>query len=199
MLGLGKAFPKKIENLAKEAGLNSVRCFQRANLPSLVTGDKVYFDPSADGTGVVVSAEPRRNEFLRPGFKGKLKPVAANIDRVLLVVASSPEPFTNLIDRYLVAIESLSLNAAIVLNKTDLINDSNRANLDNIMSIYTALEYPVFQVAAATGEGNSISKPSPMVLIKRAFAASSSGLISSARMARKRISVPSSSAPIKRE
>ena len=131
----------------------TVRCFQRSNLPQLVTGDRVRFKQNDDETGIVLAVEPRTNEFLRPGFKGKLKPVAANIDKVILVVAVLPEPFTNLIDRYLTAIESLNLKVLIVLNKTDLINDENRQHIDNMMSIYTRAGYDLIQVSANDGGG----------------------------------------------
>ncbi len=131
----------------------TVRCFQRSNLPQLVTGDRVRFSQGDDETGVVLAVEPRRNEFLRPGFKGKLKPVAANIDKVILVVAVLPEPFTNLIDRYLTAIESLNLNVLIVFNKTDLIVDENRLHIDNMMAIYTKAGYDVIRVSATDGAG----------------------------------------------
>lgn len=131
----------------------TVRCFQRSNLPQLVTGDRVRFQRSEDGTAVVLAVEPRENEFYRPGFKGKLKPVAANIDTVLLVVACLPQLFSNLIDRYLVAIEALGLNVTIVLNKVDAISESEKPNIDNIMSIYEALGYDLHRVSAETGEG----------------------------------------------
>ena len=131
----------------------TVRCFQRSNLPQLVTGDRVRFKQNEDDTGIVLAVEPRSNEFLRPGFKGKLKPVAANIDKVILVVAVLPEPFTNLIDRYLTAIESLNLNVLIVFNKTDLIIDENRQHIDNMMAIYTKAGYDVIRVSATDGAG----------------------------------------------
>ena len=42
---------------------------------------------------------------MRPDPYGKLKPVAANIDCILLVIAPFPEPSALLVDRYLVACE----------------------------------------------------------------------------------------------
>jgi len=149
----------EIEPLSDSANLTevsaTVRCFQRSNLPQLVTGDRVRFQQNEDETGIVLAVEPRSNEFLRPGFKGKLKPVAANIDKVILVIAVLPEPFTNLIDRYLTAIESLDLDVLIVFNKTDLISDENREHIDNMMAIYTHAGYDVIRVSATDGAGVS--------------------------------------------
>ena len=141
-----------VEPLPYDPGSDTVRCHQRANLPALVTGDLVKWELSEDGSGVVTALAQRRNVFVRPDSMGRDKPVAANLDVVLVVIACVPEPFVNLIDRYLVAIENLGLQAALVLNKTDLL-DAGNENIANIMSIYRALEYPVFEVSASQGDG----------------------------------------------
>ncbi len=143
----------EIEPLEGSLQNQTVRCFQRANLPRLVTGDKVLFQLDSQDTGVILSAQPRNNVFARPGFKGLIKPVAANIDKVLVVIAVLPEPFMNLTDRYLVAIESLNLDPIIVLNKADLVTEKNRSNIDNMMSIYKGIGYDTHRVSASTGIG----------------------------------------------
>lgn len=141
-----------VETLPYDPQAEVVRCHQRANLPPLVTGDLVKWEPGEDGSGVVTAVADRRNVFLRPDSMGRNKAVAANLDVVLVVIACVPEPFVNLIDRYLVAIENLNLQAALVLNKSDLLGDSAQ-NIANIMSIYQALDYPLFEVSAKQGEG----------------------------------------------
>lgn len=128
-----------------------IRCHQRANLPPLVTGDLVVWEAGEDGSGVVTAQAQRRNVFVRPDYLGRDKPVAANLDVVLVVFAVVPEPFPNLIDRYLVAIESLGLHAALVLNKADLITTAT-SDIDGILSVYQHLGYPVFRVSAETGD-----------------------------------------------
>lgn len=129
-----------------------VRCHQRANLPPLVTGDLVVWEDGDDGTGVVTALAQRRNVFIRPDYLGRDRPVAANLDVVLVVFAVVPQPFPNLIDRYLVAIENLDLQAALVLNKADLAGPA-QPEIDSIMSIYQRLQYPLFQVSAHSGAG----------------------------------------------
>jgi ribosome biogenesis GTPase len=143
-----------VESTTADASENPliVRCHQRANLPALVTGDLVKWEPGEDGSGVVTAVADRRNVFLRPDSMGRDKPVAANLDVVLVVIACVPEPFVNLIDRYLVAIENLGLRAALVLNKTDLLTDS-QADITGIMDLYRGLDYPVFEVSAKTSDG----------------------------------------------
>jgi ribosome biogenesis GTPase len=55
------------------------------------------------GIGVIVAQLPRSTELCRPDSRGQLKPVAANVDMIVIVFAPLPEPHANLIDRYLVA------------------------------------------------------------------------------------------------
>jgi ribosome biogenesis GTPase len=112
----------------------------------------VWSDDGADG-GVVLALGQRRNFFGRPSPEGQFKAIAANIDSVLIVFASSPTPHVSLIDRYLVAIEQLQLTPVLVLNKLDLLNQAELANLDNMLSPYRDIGYPVYKVSAEDGRG----------------------------------------------
>ncbi len=148
-----------VEALEGEHGGQVFRCFVRANIDSLVTGDRVVWRPGKSDTGVIVARCDRRNLLQRPDNFGALKPVAANIDHIILVIAPEPEPHDNLIDRYLVASETTDIPAVILLNKTDLIDDHNRAQIDELLARYQALGYPVVRTSAAESGG----RPSPEV------------------------------------
>jgi len=128
------------------------RCHLRANLPTIVTGDRVAWQ-DGEHQGVVTSQHPRKSELCRPDNRGKLRPVAANIDRIIIVIAPYPEPHTNLINRYLVAAENQSIKPVIILNKADLIDDNNFSHLNNMLDKYLKLGYECFLVSAQTGEG----------------------------------------------
>jgi len=144
-----------VESLLEENEGRIIRCTQRSNLPKLVTGDLVVWsDDGADG-GVILALGERRNCFGRPSPEGQFKAIAANIDLVLVVFASSPTPHVSLIDRYLVAIEQLHLRAVLVLNKLDLLGEEDLVDLDNMLSIYRTIGYPVHQVSAEDGRGMS--------------------------------------------
>lgn len=132
-----------VEALEGERAGSICRCFVRANIDSLVTGDRVIWRPGKNEAGVIVARCDRQNLLQRPDNFGALKPVAANIDHIILVIAPEPEPHDNLIDRYLVASESTGIPAVILLNKTDLITDRNRAAIDDLLARYQALGYPV--------------------------------------------------------
>ena len=148
-----------VEALEGEQTGDVVRCFVRTNIDSLVTGDKVVWRPGKNKTGVIVARCERQNLLQRPDNFGALKPVAANIDHIILVIAPEPAPHDNLIDRYLVASEITDIPAVILLNKTDLITERNRGAIDALLGRYEALGYEVVRTSAA----ESGDQPSPEV------------------------------------
>jgi len=129
------------------------RCYQRSNLPPLVCGDRVLIASDDKNTGVVIGQEQRQSVFSRPNSSGQLKPVAANIDLVLVVLAPRPQPFLNLLDRYLVAIENLQLTPLIIVNKADLLDGESETVIDTVQSLYPQLGYPVHTVSAHQCKG----------------------------------------------
>ena len=130
----------------------SHRCYMRANLEGLVTGDRVIWCPG-EPTGVVVAQLERQSELRRPDPYGKLKPIAANIDQIFVVIAPYPEPHANLIDRYLVAAESVDIEPIILLNKTDLLADDPA--LEQLMGLlldsYPDLGYRIIRTSIKSG------------------------------------------------
>lgn len=148
-----------VEALEGDREGDVVRCFVRANIDSLVTGDRVVWRPGKNETGVIVARCERDNLLQRPDNFGAVKPVAANIDHIILVIAPEPEPHDNLIDRYLVASEITDIPAVILLNKTDLITDQNRPHIDALLARYAALGYEIVRTSAVQFDG----KPSPEV------------------------------------
>lgn len=135
----------------------TVRCHLRANLEGLVTGDRVIWRAAEDAEGnvsegVVVARSERQNVLERPDARGQLKPVAANIDQILIVFAAEPAPHPNLIDRYLVAAEATGITPVLVLNKIDLLPESG-GELRALLSRYEALGYPVVATTTARATG----------------------------------------------
>lgn len=124
------------------------RCHLRSNLEALVTGDTVVWQ--ADNTnkiGVVTALLPRNSLLTRPDAYQKVKPVAANISLILIVIAPLPTPSTDLIDRYLVACDSVGIPALLILNKSDLLNDGNRDELHHMLAEYRALGYDSLELS----------------------------------------------------
>jgi ribosome biogenesis GTPase len=128
------------------------RCHMRANLEGLVTGDNVVWC-AGQPTGVIVAQLPRDSELKRPDSHGRLKPVAANIEQIIIVLAPLPEPHANLVDRYLVAAEAVGITPLLLLNKTDLLDDSNRSALEELLAPYPTLGYQVLRASVTGSEG----------------------------------------------
>ncbi len=127
-----------------------VRCHIRANAGDIVTGDLVVYLNTGMET-VIESVLPRRTLLIRPDTRGQPRPVAANVDRIGIVLAPTPEPHANLIDRYLVAAETLGLTPLLVLNKADLPDPGDRAT--GLLAIYRKLGYETLSISAARGTG----------------------------------------------
>ncbi len=110
----------------------------------VVVGDRVLLDEEVEsGTRGIAAVEPRSSVLARriPGGRGS-RPVAANIDQVLVVTATkSPEPIPQLIDRLLVVAEANELSAGVILNKTDL--DPG----DALARRFGAAGYPVYRTS----------------------------------------------------
>ena len=147
-----------IEALAGERAGQVFRCHLRANLEHLVTGDRVVWqaaprrEDGREAIGVVTALEERRSLLVRPDPYGKLKPVAANIDRILLVISPFPEPSALLVDRYLVACALTGIRPVILLNKADLVTPELAPVMDALLAPYAAIGYEVRRVSAAAGD-----------------------------------------------
>jgi ribosome biogenesis GTPase len=91
----------------------------RGKKSDAVVGDRVRFLPTADGEGVVEHIEPRRNLLMRQDA-ARSKSFAANIDQLLVVVASEPPFSESQLARALIAANDAGVPAVVLLNKIDL-------------------------------------------------------------------------------
>lgn len=133
------------------------RCNLRRTLSSLVTGDRVVWRPGLESShgisGVVEAVHPRSTVLTRPDFYDGIKPVAANIDQIVLVTSIVPELSCHIIDRYLVAAEDVEMPPLIVLNKSDLLSEQQRDEALAKLARYQAIGYPVLLASCETTEG----------------------------------------------
>jgi len=133
----------------------SYQCKLRQNLGNITCGDNVLFQLDATDkskNGVVVAINQRINLLEKTGFAGKAKPVAANIDQVVIVCAFEPEPNHFLIDRYIIATENLPAKPIIVLNKSDL-SDNNPDIEQDLKAVYENIGYQVITTSVKTHSG----------------------------------------------
>lgn len=135
------------------------RCNIRRTIRSLVTGDNVVWRPAKEGgegitiNGIVEAVHERRTVLTRPDFYDGVKPVAANIDQIVIVSSILPELSVNIIDRYLVACETLGVEPLIVLNKIDLLDDEGRAFVNDALDVYRHIGYRVLMVSSLQANG----------------------------------------------
>lgn len=134
-----------------------VRCNMRRSVASLVTGDRVVWrralHPTGGVDGVIDAVEERSSVLLRPDFYDGLKPVAANIDLMIIVSAVLPALSLNIIDRYLVAAEMTGIKPLLVINKVDLLSTQELADVEQQLALYQKLDYDFLAVSAKSGKG----------------------------------------------
>ena len=121
-------------------------------------GDRVTVRRADDESAVVVAIEPRRNEFARADARQRRQIIAANLDRVLIVIAPAPPPSRDLVERYLVAVHSLGIEPVLVLNKADLLNGAAiepGGPLDHLED-YRRLGYTVLETSCKAAPGTSV-------------------------------------------
>ncbi|TVO34525.1 small ribosomal subunit biogenesis GTPase RsgA [Vibrio algivorus] len=133
------------------------RCNLRRGIESLVSGDRVIWRPGLESmagiSGVVEAVEPRSSVLVRPDYYDGVKPVASNVNQMVIVSSVLPELSLNIIDRYLIAAETLKIAPLIVLNKTDLIPKGEEQQYRHTLSHYKKIGYDVLFVSRETEDG----------------------------------------------
>ncbi|MCF7980651.1 MAG: small ribosomal subunit biogenesis GTPase RsgA [Pseudomonadales bacterium] len=129
------------------------RCHLRANLNTIVTGDQVIWRAIDEQTGVIVAKLERQSELARPDTNGLLRPIAANIDQIFIVIASQPMTPLGLIDRYLVAAETVSIQPLILINKADLLKGKEKEQMLDIIKLYEKIGYKCITTSTKSETG----------------------------------------------
>jgi ribosome biogenesis GTPase len=96
------------------------RCKFRRRVGRPFCGDQVVTASADDASLVVEKILPRKNYFVRADERQRQHIIAANLDQVLIVVAARPLPSRDLMERYLLAVNSLDIEPVIIMNKMDL-------------------------------------------------------------------------------
>lgn len=98
-----------------------------------LVGDHVSID---DINNYILDIRERKNSLIRPQI--------ANVD-IAIIVTSVKEPNfdSNLLDKLLTIISYNNIEPVICLTKLDLLNSTERKEIDNIMSYYKSIGYKV--------------------------------------------------------
>lgn len=138
------------------------RCNMRRTIDSLVCGDKVSWraekettseDNASKVSGVIEAVHQRSSILARPDVYDGVKPVAANISQIFIVSSVLPAFNPDIIDRYIVAAEQTGITPIIVLNKTDLLNAENEADIEASLTIYREIGYRVIYASSEQKTG----------------------------------------------
>lgn len=121
-------------------------CHPRGKKSECVVGDRVRWQAAQSNTGdegVIEALEPRRNLLYRQD-EWKTKSFAANLDQILVLVASEPVFSESQLSRSLIAAEHAGIPATVVFNKTDL---PQAAQARERLAPYRTMGYEVLEVA----------------------------------------------------
>jgi ribosome biogenesis GTPase len=135
------------------------RCKFRRRVGRPFCGDRVLVGRADDAALVAEAILPRKNNFVRADERQRQHVIAANLDQVLIVVATRPLPSRDLMERYLLAVHSLGIEPVIIYNKTDLKIAAGEtaagAAVLAHMPDYEALGYTVVRTSCKTEPGIS--------------------------------------------
>lgn len=139
--------------------------FRKDGVKPLV-GDDVEMEVTheKDMEGNIMRILPRKNELVRPAV--------ANIDQALVVFAvTKPKPHFNLLDRFLVMMETKEIPAILCFNRADIAGDAEIAGLK---AVYENCGYPLIFTSAKKEE--NIDRLKELLLGKTTAVAGPSGV-----------------------
>lgn len=150
---------------SEQSGLETISCKVKGNFRlkgirttnPVAVGDRVSLLVNPDGSAYITAITPRRNYIIRraSNLSKEASILAANLDGAMLVVSlKHPTTSTNFIDRFLATAEAYQVEATLVINKTDLLDQpEDRELLEAVAYLYRSIGYRVIEVSSLTGDG----------------------------------------------
>ncbi|MFZ1444995.1 MAG: ribosome small subunit-dependent GTPase A [Candidatus Dechloromonas phosphoritropha] len=120
-------------------------CFPRGKRSDISCGDRVDVQRTSDDQGVIEAIQPRTSLLYRSNVV-RQKLIAANVDQIVIVVATEPAFSDELVTRALLAAESEEIEPLIVLNKCDLSERVPAARAQ--LAVFTTLGYRIVELSA---------------------------------------------------
>jgi ribosome biogenesis GTPase / thiamine phosphate phosphatase len=138
----GQILPCKIKG--------KLRTFDFKSTNPVAVGDIVTIELADDTVGVITDIAERKNYIIRrsSNLSKQTHILAANIDQAILVVTLIfPETSFEFIDRFLAGAEAYRIPVKIVVNKTDLYEDTLSGLLKELHQTYEPIGYPVIETS----------------------------------------------------
>ncbi len=120
-------------------------CFPRGKRSDISCGDRVDVQRTSDDQGVIEAIQPRTSLLYRSNVV-RQKLIAANVDQIVIVVATEPAFSDELVTRALLAAESEEIEPLIVLNKCDLSERVPAARAQ--LAVFATLGYRIVELSA---------------------------------------------------
>ncbi|GEM54577.1 ribosome small subunit-dependent GTPase A [Flavobacterium branchiophilum NBRC 15030 = ATCC 35035] len=130
----------------------------------IAVGDVVSYehdDTSDVCTGSIAKIHDRKNYIVRKSvnLSKQLHIIASNIDRVfLLITMGNPPTTTSFIDRFLVTAEAYNIEAILVFNKIDTLNEQTLDEQLYLQHVYQNIGYRCLRVSSTEGKGVEVLK-----------------------------------------
>ena len=124
----------------------------------IAVGDKVVFDTAGEeaGHGVIHEIKARENYIIRKSVHktahGHI--LAANVDQAVLIATFAfPKTSLGFIDRFLVTAESFRIPVKLIFNKSDLLDEEEKEEVDLLFELYNSLGYECLYTSFIDGTG----------------------------------------------
>ncbi len=125
----------------------------------IAVGDIVDYEleESSDTvTGTIHKIHDRKNYIVRKSvnLSKQLHIIASNIDQVfLLITINNPPTTTSFIDRFLVTAEAYGIEAVLVFNKIDTLDEETLDEQLYLQHIYQEIGYKCLRISSTEGKG----------------------------------------------
>ncbi|MEN2415866.1 ribosome small subunit-dependent GTPase A [Flavobacterium mesophilum] len=128
-------------------------------------------------TGLIHNIHERKNYIVRKSvnLSKQIHIIASNIDQVfLLVTIDNPPTTTSFIDRFLVTAEAYGIEAILIFNKIDTLNDQTLDDQLYLQHIYQEIGYKCLRISSTENKG--VDKLKEMMIGKVSMFSGHSGV-----------------------
>ncbi|RZJ52111.1 MAG: ribosome small subunit-dependent GTPase A [Flavobacterium sp.] len=128
-------------------------------------------------TGTIHTIHERKNYIVRKSvnLSKQIHIIASNIDQVfLLVTINNPPTTTSFIDRFLVTAEAYGIEAVLIFNKIDTLDENTLDEQLYLQHIYTEIGYKCLRISSTENKG--VDKLKEMMIGKVSMFSGHSGV-----------------------
>lgn len=132
-----------------------IRLEDRKTTNPVAVGDIVELQRDGDGSNQIVTILPRKNYIIRKSINLSKQAhiIASNLDQAILVATLvAPRTSLGFIDRFLVTAEAYGIQAKIVFNKCDVLDEEMIELQNDMIKLYTDIGYKCYSISSFNNE-----------------------------------------------